>query len=634
MKGRVSTTGPVCLLAVFLSACCGAPRPAEVTGTATPRPTVTSAALAPLPVAPGTQTLIEAATLFSVDFENGYPPELHDGSLKWHLETEDDGNSVFCNEISDEWSSFLFGLDEWQDYAISLRLKFLSSNEDQSAETYIRINWEVEGYRASILNNEWAGVGFYPPYSDLGGSPVSIRQDEWVSVELRFVGDDLKYSLNGEMQVEASDDTRASGHGGFGASPGTEVCVDDILVWGLDENGDPVESPPELVIEPFDGTVYTLGEKIANRPTIPVFYPWAGSGEGVTCGQSEWFSYDCDTDETPYSLVWIGTGVARDLESTQPQVSPAQSSQMRSDGNTLYLINEEWLYWNPDWRTLSPDSEFYLDEVFSPHEGSEYDRTLVINFEHPDWPGVLAEKALNFKAAGFDGMMLDWWHNGAGNGRPEDEVEVARLAIAEAIREQVGDDFVLLGNVNWNVDDPTAQYLSGVFLELWKPEPGAGYALTYGDENGPVWTPSIERMEDLLIYWDTNLQWPKVIAFEPWKITTSDYVADRQSAENHEYAKLFAAMALVIPDNGYILYADNNDDWDGGDHQHAYYDFYLTDLGQPTSRRVEVVEGVAYKQYQNGVVAYNRTDSEVAVTLPGGMQFTIGPLEGMFLQED
>jgi hypothetical protein len=139
-------------------------------------------------------------------------------------------------------------------------------------------------------------------------------------------------------------------------------------------------------------------------------------------------------------------------------------------------------------------------------------------------------------------------------------------------------------------------------------------------------------MEDLLKYWNTNLQWPKIIAFEPWKITTGDYIADRNTEENYEYAKLFAAMAVVIPDNGYILYADNNDDWDGGDHQHAYYDFYLTDFGKPTSGMVEVVEGVAYKQFEKGVIVYNRTLSEAEVTLPNGKKFKVGPVEGLFLE--
>jgi hypothetical protein len=259
---------------------------------------------------------------------------------------------------------------------------------------------------------------------------------------------------------------------------------------------------------------------------------------------------------------------------------------------------------------------------------------MVINFEHPEWPGVMAEKAANFQEAGFDGMMLDWWHNYAGNGRSTSDVEVARLAIARAIRERVGEDFILMGNVNDNSDDPTAPYLSGVFMELWKIHPELGYSLWERDEDWTQWNLSIERMEKLLVYWDTNLMPPRIIAFEPWKITTGDYIDDRYTQENYEYAKLFAAMAMVIPENGYFLYADNNDDWDGGDHQHAYYDFYHTDFGKPTSGMVSVAEGVAYKQFERGIIAYNRTNEEVEITLPNGLSFTIGPLEGVFLEVD
>lgn len=46
---------------------------------------------------------------------------------------------------------------------------------------------------------------------------------------------------------------------------------------------------------------------------------------------------------------------------------------------------------------------------------------------------------------------------------------------------------------------------------------------------------------------------------------------------------------------------------------------------------IPVVDGVAYKQYERGVIAYHRTENEVHVTLPGGDGFTTGALEGLFL---
>jgi hypothetical protein len=610
MQSRDSNFTFVCLWIALLSAC----NP----GTFTPGPPGTPEVSTPTITLPqSTETLdvqvqIDAATLLSIDFETGVPFELYDWSESWRVQDESDDNAIFCSQISDDWSSFLFGLDEWENYAVSLRVMFLSDNPDQGAEAYIRINTSIDGYRASIYNNEWAAVGYYPPASQLAGTSVQIEQNEWVTFQVRFVGEELEYFLNDELVIDVNDNRRASGRAGFGAAPNTEVCVDDILVWGLDENGNPLETPGDLVVEPYDGTVYSIREKVDNKRTIPVFYPWSSN-----CEHLSEFYFDCDTEETPYGLVWIGAGLAQDLESTQPAVSAAQKGLMQSDNDTLYLISEQWHYWYPGWRTL-------------PHIGSEYAQTLMINFTHPEWPGLMAEKALNYKIAGFDGMMLDWWHNGAGNGRSEEVVEAARIAISKAIRMRVGDDFILMGNVNWGVDDPTALYLSGVFLELWKSEPSEGYALTYSEEYQDEWNPSIERMEDLLIYWDTHLQWPKIIAFEPWKITTDDYIADRYTEENLRYARLFAAMAVVIPENGYILYADNNDDWDGGDHQHAYYDFYLTDFGKPISDMVTVIDGVAYKRFESGLIAYNRTESEVVVRLPYGNQFTIGPLQGLF----
>ena len=50
---------------------------------------------------------------------------------------------------------------------------------------------------------------------------------------------------------------------------------------------------------------------------------------------------------------------------------------------------------------------------------------------------------------------------------------------------------------------------------------------------------------------------------------------DRNSSENRKMAKLLTAMSVVVPDNGYILYGDNNRDDDHTDHYHLYYDFYI-----------------------------------------------------------
>jgi len=197
---------------------------------------------------------IEAATLFKTDFEDGYPAGIYDSSERWHVVEETIGsqNFVFCNDISDQWSPFQFGSDVWENYAISLRVKFLSAVQGQSAETYFRISQSWDGYRASIWNNEWAGISYDQPWADLGSSPISIIPQRWYQVDLRFVKNNLKYYIDGQLLVEVNDNRRSSGRAGFGAGPNTQVCIDDILVWGLDENGLPIETPHDPIPDPLD----------------------------------------------------------------------------------------------------------------------------------------------------------------------------------------------------------------------------------------------------------------------------------------------------------------------------------------------------------------------------------------------
>ncbi len=135
-----------------------------------------------------------------------------------------------------------------------------------------------------------------------------------------------------------------------------------------------------------------------------------------------------------------------------------------------------------------------------------------------------------------------------------------------------------------------------------------------------------------MIYWDETLQWPKLICLEPWKITQNrdKFIEERDNDLNYSLAKLYTAMAMVIPQNGYIHYADNKDDWEGGDHQHSYYDFYHIDFGKAVSEIIEVTTGVAFKKYERGIIAYNRTRNTTILRPQNGTEITINSLEGIF----
>ena len=110
-------------------------------------------------------------------------------------------------------------------------------------------------------------------------------------------------------------------------------------------------------------SLYTVTQKVQNRPTIPVFYPWSGTGTGIygTCGDGNnnvWF--DCDNETTPYSLLWTSKGRPSNVETLNININDDQKKLMTEDNNTLYLISDQWHYYSSKWSSLSKCSKFYL----------------------------------------------------------------------------------------------------------------------------------------------------------------------------------------------------------------------------------------------------------------------------------
>jgi len=166
--------------------------------------------------------------------------------------------------------------------------------------------------------------------------------------------------------------------------------------------------------------------------------------------------------------------------------------------------------------------------------------------------------------------------------------------------------------------------INGVFLELYK-EP-------YSRSDSFSFT-EIAEMEEVIKFHEKHLRYPKLIAFEPWRITDKSDPTNRTSEDNLRFARLYSAMATVIPEHGYILYADNNPDFDDGDHDHYYYDVYSVDLGKPVSKYTPITQGVAYKKFEDGYIAFNRLGNDVTVNF-GDFEVVIPSMDAVFLNED
>jgi len=176
----------------------------------------------------------------------------------------------------------------------------------------------------------------------------------------------------------------------------------------------------------------------------------------------------------------------------------------------------------------------------------------------------------------------------------------------------MGDDFLLLGNVNYRTNRKVIAELNGVFLELYKKTPR------------PYSSSQIKKIEAIIDFYNENLKPPKIIAFEPWRVSdkriSKDFTKpevlqlvnkDINSEINRRYAKLYSAMSAVAADTGYILYPDNGLDTATGEHDHFYYDVWRVDLGKPNTAMKELASGIRIKGFEKGFIAYNRTKKDV-----------------------
>ena len=333
----------------------------------------------------------------------------------------------------------------------------------------------------------------------------------------------------------------------------------------------------------------SLKEKIEIRKTINAFKAW-----------------NSRIDDTGYGLVWSGS------KRNKPRA---------------IALNE--VYWNYTY-TDEPLSGIkkYLTNRNWDHD-AEYGKTLANKIIDPEFQNLIVdEMARKLKANKTDGIMLDWWHDHhqSSSGYSKHQVRMARTAIAKKLRAKIGPEKIILGNVNWRKDTATVPYINGVFLELYKEPYNSSGNRLYGNQE-------LQKIESLLNYYEEKLQTPKLIALEGWRKTKSVTDEDRNTPENRQMAKLLTAMSVVIPTNGYILYADNNPDTPNGDHAHLFYDFYSFDIGKPTSGYNNVRSGVGYKEHDKGFIAYNITGSSKKFKRKNGQEHTIEAKSGLFCKD-
>ena len=258
---------------------------------------------------------------------------------------------------------------------------------------------------------------------------------------------------------------------------------------------------------------------------------------------------------------------------------------------------------------------------------------FLIDFTNPEVQDLIVDKAVALDKSGlFDGILLDWWNEDYATSpigvddwsdtilTREAELE-ARLSILRKIREQVGDNFLILVNANMRQIPKSAPYVNGIFMECYKQDHTKGYNLN-----------QILQIEKTLLWAEQHLREPRINCLEGWRVVT-DYtgdrntrVAERNGEENLRWMRMMTTLSLTHSD-GYVLFGDDNA-IPFPDHLHNWYDFWDADLGQPIQEKAiqyQGVSGLFIREFENGWTVYNRSGSTQTVTFA---DYTIGVNNG------
>ena len=98
----------------------------------------------------------------------------------------------------------------------------------------------------------------------------------------------------------------------------------------------------------------------------------------------------------------------------------------------------------------------------------EYGETKALKVFDSKFPEAFSNEVEVSYLKGFHGILLDWWHIEHPVPWKGKKLEQAMKRITDKIRAKLGNEFLILGNVNWRVNKKTVDHINGVFLELYK----------------------------------------------------------------------------------------------------------------------------------------------------------------------
>lgn len=214
---------------------------------ATPTPLISSTAsvanLTSTPIEIPTESIKRGNVLFAENFESGTTNKFRDISGLWRIVKDETGNWVYeiNNKGKQDWSSVMFGTNEWQDYIIEYRVRLV----DFGPSPYTLMgavfrnssfdNMALAHYHVSFAPND---NGLWIQYSDdsrndyrmLASTIYRIKVGNWYEVRVEVVGPLIKVFIDNNEELEVSDSSLISGPLGLQVGPNLHVQYDDIVI--------------------------------------------------------------------------------------------------------------------------------------------------------------------------------------------------------------------------------------------------------------------------------------------------------------------------------------------------------------------------------------------------------------------
>lgn len=360
-------------------------------------------------------------------------------------------------------------------------------------------------------------------------------------------------------------------------------------------------------------------DRMKNRSFPSVFQAWPEKGlrEDLSA------YHDLYWHGMPFGLSWITTSEGQMLTSSIERAKAQRDELLAKNPNMLFLATIQ--YRDAIVGSQYPEDFPYWvrDENGNPvkawHDRGDV-KMYLLDFTNPDFQDIIVQRAVAISKCGlYDGIVFDWWHEDIVTlsewdnwskqySTVEAELE-ARLSIVRRIREQVRDDFLIIGNTNDRKIPVTAPYLNGGFMEVPINLQGT-YETPVNVLQSAYIHKRLAELESSLFWLEQNVRSPRVNCLEGWGIPTEP----PDSPNNKRLMRVITTLSLTHSD-GYFSYFRG---WHLG-REYVWYDFWNADLGRPVgpkAQQYQGIEGVYIREFTNGWTVYNRSGQAQTLTLP------------------